>query len=481
MIARHTLTYVGSRVVAAVLNMASLAAFTRLAPVETYGSYLFVLSWAIVLYAATCQWPRMAMFALYEEARAPAQVGTVFRLILGFLALAALGAGGAVALGLTDARIAACIVAATFGMAVSEVVVEVARARLAAEAVGLSVVLRGLLTLALGSLALRLTQDPLSLVLAVVLAYLLACLPAAYAIRALLREASGSAAEARRLVAYGWPLILSLGLASLAQTIDRLIIGRTIGPEELGAYGAIGDLLRQSFVVFGEGIALSFIAIAKREAREHGMDTARPVLRQAALALAFVGAFGAVFFLDFDELIVSILLGAQFREAALSLVPIFVAASVATMFRAYYFGQVIFFATSSLLEAFASGTMLVAVAGLSVVLIPVRGVEGAAIALAVGQVLACLVFVLGARWQGGGRASEAVRMPLPLPEIAWIALSALATYAALVAIGSAPGAAGPAGTALRLALLALAAAATAWRFDIAGIAQVLGRRSRRAA
>ena len=33
---------------------------TRLAPVETYGLYLLILSWALVLYGATCQWPKFA-------------------------------------------------------------------------------------------------------------------------------------------------------------------------------------------------------------------------------------------------------------------------------------------------------------------------------------------------------------------------------------------------------------------------------------
>ena len=44
MIARHSLIYVGSRGFAAALNMASVAVFTRLAPVESYGTYLYVLA-----------------------------------------------------------------------------------------------------------------------------------------------------------------------------------------------------------------------------------------------------------------------------------------------------------------------------------------------------------------------------------------------------------------------------------------------------
>ena len=469
MIARHTITYLGSRAVAAALNMAALASFTRLAPVEVYGSYLFVLSWALVLYGATCQSPKFAFFALYDDARAPGQIGTLARLLLGSLVLAAICATLATAFGFAEPAFAAAVVAACAGMMVFEGTLEVARTRLAVEAVALSVVTRGVLVLALGCIALRLTNDPIDLVLAVALANALAAIPAGRFVWPLVREGHGSLIEAKKLIAYGWPLVLSFGIAALAQTIDRLIIGKWVGADELGAYGAIGDFLRQSFVVFGESIALSMISIAKREAREGGVASAKPVLRDAARAIALVGAFGAVAILSFDDVLVSVLLGPGYREAAKALAPILVAASVFMLFRSYYFGQVIYFTGSSSLDAIASGVLLVTTGGLSLALIPSRGAEGAAIALAAGQGLACLVFILGSR--------GAMRMPVPVFDIATITACALATGLALRAIDVFAGA-GPAAIVLKLALLVLCAAGAAWRFNVIGIADTVSRWSR---
>ena len=473
MIARHTLTYVGSRAVAAAVNMASLAVFTRLAPRETYGTYLLILSWALVLYGATCQWPKFAFFALYEEARAPAQIGTVARLLLATVTLAALGAAAATALDLVSARIAAGVVASVLGMVLFEGTIEIARTRLAAESVAVSVVARGVLVLGLGSGVLALTGDPLDLVLAVAAANALAALPAAVSVGPLILRGHGSRREARRLLAYGWPLVLSFGIAALAQTIDRLIIDRTLGAGELGAYGAVSDFLRQSFVVFGESIALSMVSIAKRDARHGGMAAAAPVLRDAARALTLVAAFGTVFILTFDDLLIAALFGPSYRAAALALAPVVVAASICTMFRAYYFGQIIYFTQSSALDAVASGVLLVAVAGLSLALIPAYGVTGAAVAVAVGQALACLVFVLGVK----GR----IRMPVPLLDIALITACALATAAAVSGVDLLTAGRSPLGIALKLALLAAGAGAAAWRFNIIGLAETLARRTRRAA
>ena len=88
------------------------------------------------------------------------------------------------------------------------------------------------------------------------------------------------------------------------------------------------------------------------------------------------------------------------------------------MFRSYYFGQVIYFTQKSQLDAVASLTLLVAIGGLSALLIPRYGVEGAAIAMATGQALACLVFIVGSR--------ERFRMPVPLRDLATMARAGFA-------------------------------------------------------
>ena len=468
MIVRHSLIYVGSRGFAAGLNMASVAVFTRLAPVESYGTYLYVVSWALVLYGATCQWPKFAFFALYDEARAPAQVGTVVRILGGTLLLAGFGSVLAVALGLVSAATATAILALAFGTTLFEGATEIARTRLQAGAVAASVMSRAVLILGLGSLALHLSADPLHLAFAVAAANAVAALPAA-ATTAPMMPGRGSRAEALRLFAYGWPLVLSFGTAALAQSLDRLIIAKTVGPAGLGAYGALADFLRQSFIVFGEAISLSLISIAKREARAGDMSGALGVLSDAARAMTLIAAFGAVFFLAFDDVVVTILLGPDYRAEARQLAPVLILASILMMFRAYYFGQVIYFTRSSRLEAAAAFATLVAVAALSLLLIPRLGATGAALAFAGGQSAACLVLVFCA-----GRAGTT--MPLPLADMAGIAGIALACAAVNAGIGLVPGGLMVPGQILRLVLLAASAGAAAWRYDVLGFAGAIRHR-----
>ncbi|WP_342166756.1 lipopolysaccharide biosynthesis protein [Methylobacterium sp. SD21] len=468
MIARHSLIYVGSRGVAAALNMASVAVFTRLAPTEIYGSYLYLLSWALVLYGATCQWPKFAFFALYDEARASAQIGTVVRLLGGSLLLAAAAAGLAALLGLIAPPAAGAILMLALGFVLFEGSTEIARTRLAAGAVAAAVLCRAVLMLTLGSIVLKATGDPVDLAMAIAAANALGSLPALVTIAPLMRG-SGSRDEALRLLAYGWPLVLSFATAALAQSLDRLIIAKTVGPAGLGAYGAIADFLRQSFIVFGEALALSLMSIAKREARLGGMAAASSVLCDAARSMTAIAAFGAVFFLCFDDLVVTILLGPGYREEARRLAPVLILASILMMFRSYYFGQVIYFTRTSRLEAAAALATLVTVATASLLLIPKLGAMGAALAFAGGQAAACLVLVVGAK-----RAGTA--MPLPLPDMAGILVAALAAGLAVIGIGLLPGGTQPPGQVLGMLILGAAFVAVAWRLDMLGLAGAIRRR-----
>ena len=477
MLARHTVTYVGSRAVAAALNLAAVAVFTRLAPVESYGTYLYIMSWALVLYGATCQWPKFAFFALYDEARGADQVDTVVRILAGTLVLMAAASGIAVALGLVEAHMAGAIVAAACGMTLFEGATEIARTRLAANPVALSVVSRAVLLISLGSLSLKLSGDPVHLALAVALANCVAAIPAGLAVRPMM-GGHPSLAEARRLLAYGWPLVMSFGIAALAQTADRLVIGKTIGTAELGAYGAVADFLRQSFLVFGEGVALSMISIAKRDARRGDRTGAEAVLADAARTLTVIAAFGTAFLLSFDDLVIGVLLGPAYRTQALALAPILVAASVMMMFRAYYFGQVIYFTRTSHLDAVASFAMLAVVSVVSLVLIPRLGVAGAALAFALGQATGCAVFILGTRF-GPGRGGP--RMPLPLADLATIVGIALACWAAVALLGLLPGGDRIPLEILKLLVLTAGFAAAAWRFNVAGLAEGIRGLRRRVA
>jgi hypothetical protein len=148
--------------------------------------------------------------------------------------------------------------------------------------------------------------------------------------------------------------------------------------------------------------------------------------------------------------------------------PLLIAASIFLMLRSYYFGQVIYFSASSRLDAVASVTLLVAIAGLSAVLIPPYGIAGAAMAVVLGQVLACLVFMIGDR--------TGIRMPVPWRDIAEIGATALGCWIAIASIDAATAGRTAPTVILELVILLFGVGTMAWRFDTLGVAGLFRRR-----
>ena len=138
------------------------------------------------------------------------------------------------------------------------------------------------------------------------------------------------------LFRYGWPLLLAFGVSALAHNIDRLLLAAWVGTRELGPYGASADLIKQTFFVFGESIALAFVSLAKRSAAVGDHGQASEVLEMTFNSLFTVAAFGTAFFVSFGPFVFNLAFGPEFARASSNYVPILVLANVFVMLRAFY-------------------------------------------------------------------------------------------------------------------------------------------------
>lgn len=419
MIERHVSFYMGSRIFAAAVNLASVAVFARLAGPERYGEYLVAFAWAYVVHGFAVQWIRFSFFALYDPDRVNEQISTTIAMLVVSLLLIVLGATALVATGAVSVSIITAAGCLAVALGIYDSAHEIGRTRLLAGSVAATVISRAVLTLAFGVIALKLYHSMLALAVAVALAHLMATLPLLRHILPHLDSAQ-SLKQARAYVDYGWPLSLSFGVTSLGQNADRLLLEHWAGALAVGPYGAVSDLIRQSMVVVSEAIAGAYIAIAKSAAASGDDARAREVLSHAFRAYTAVAAFGSAFILRFERLIIDTLLGESFRAPVESLVPFFVVTSVLIIFRSFYFGQVIFFARTSRPDLTASIVLVVVVAVLSWLLIPRHGAMGAVIAALTGQIVSMGVYYFASR--------HLYAMPIPWRDVAGICGLALAAY-----------------------------------------------------
>jgi O-antigen/teichoic acid export membrane protein len=464
MITEHALLYLGSRVFAAAANLAAVAIFTRLAASDVYGGYLLIFSWAFVIYGFFGQWLGAAFFAVYEHETAAAQIGMLGRLLIG----AVLGAGALIlavaAAGLVPWPVAGALFLVVSALSLFITMMEAGRTQLEARLVSIMLVARAVLIVTFGALALLSGGGALALAAALAAANIVAALPGLVRLAPHLVEAPNAAAL-RRFLDYGWPLVIAFGVTALGQNVDRLILAHAVGTAELGSYGATSDFLKQSFGVISEAIVLAVVSIAKN-AQIRGDDAAaRGTLEDAFRALAVTVFFGAVFIMTFADELVQIVFGPDFRDTARMLVPALIAANGVLIFRAFYFGQSIYFGQSSRNEVIASALMFSLAGALSFMLIPRYGVFGAAWATTCGQIAACSVFLVARP-----------RMPIPFASLLGIVTAAGLVLAAEVMLDHA--ALGvPARIAAKLAVFAAAVVFVIRHFNILGLRDFAGGRT----
>jgi len=281
----------------------------------------------------------------------------------------------------------------------------VAGTLLNARGASLSMIIRTVLMIGFGSASLYAGGGARGLAVAIAVAHLIAAAPS-LATFSNVRLSHFFRAASWHIVSYGWPLLLSFGVTALGQSIDRLLLAHYLGLATLGPYGVVADVLRQSFTVLGEAIILSLVTVAKTQANRGDQQAANQTLQMAFNACLAAASFGAAFFIVFGHVVLQAILQPEFIAPTRGLIPILAIAFAFATMRNFYFAQVIYFTNASYLDLVVALLFLVVSTALSVVLVPADGPQGAAIALMVACVVACVAFmVLGRRWY---------RMPIDL-------------------------------------------------------------------
>jgi O-antigen/teichoic acid export membrane protein len=423
------LLYLFARAISAAGNLFAVAVFSRMAGPAEYGHYVLIFAWSLIVYGFGTQWMRFAYFGVYHHTRYGEYVASLGRLLgagllIVAIVLAALGLSG-----LFEPSFLVAVFGLVCGITVYEAAFEVARTLQNARGAALSMILRTVLTVVFGSASLYIGGGARGLAIAIALAHVIAAVPS-LATFSSVRLSQSSRAASLHIVSYGWPLLLSFGVTAVGQSIDRLLLAHYLGLATLGPYGVVADVLRQSFTVLGEVIILSLVTIAKQYANEGNHEAADKTLKKAFNAVLAAACFGAAFFVVFGDFVLQAILNPEFVAPMRDLVPILAVAFAFMTMRNFYFGQVIYFTNASYLELVVSLTFLLASTLLSFVLIPAEGPYGAALALMVACMVACLAFVLlGRRWY---------KMPIDvtalgvLPSLALILIAAAYTISGLV-------------------------------------------------
>lgn len=234
--------------------------------------------------------------------------------------------------------------------------------------------------------------------------------------------------EARHMMQYGFPVSASLILTLALYTADRFLIAHYLDEAQAGAYHAgyslASRLLDVVFIWFGAAGGPAMV-----HALENGGETAlKATARQQIMTMCFVlfPAVGGLIMVA--PSLGSLLIGEHLRQQALSVTPLITLGALMSGLNTYYFLQAFTLARKTRLLVVAMAIPSVSNIALNIVLIPMMGLMGAALA-------AWISFSLGlmGSWLLG---LNTLRLPVPLWSLGKIAACVVVMMAALSVLPS---------------------------------------------
>ncbi len=386
MMFRQISTYMIANAVSALFGFVSVVLFTRMLSPHEYGIYVVGTGVAGVISTLLFGWIKFSVLRFDSEGGTKDVRTTALCTYAGLMLLSPLVIVVTWLIAEDSSTYVVPAVFVAFMVGLFEFVQEVFRSRQQTGAYMWSVILRAVLTLVFSAgLVMVFGMGGQGLLVSVGCSYLVTLLVYAPGVWRRPRH-SFDAGLLKDMLRFGLPMTASSFIFVLHTVLDRIIIVAYIGETAAGVYGAAADLVRQIILFPGVAIGSATIPVAIRllandghkATNRHLMETAEvllTVLMPMVVGLALVAPGFA-----------SLILGAEFRDAAATLIPILV---FAWLFRSisYQFVHVSFQLAKKPGLMGAQGLIILAINIIGMlVLVPRFQLVGAAWALLIAEI-----------------------------------------------------------------------------------------------
>jgi O-antigen/teichoic acid export membrane protein len=427
MINFYALIYLVAYMVPAFIGAVALILFTHLLSPAEYGVYVIGSSIAGILSAMFFSWVRLSV-ARYQASSPGLDLRPEATIAYGMTALAVICLAP-LAIFVVRPGVGLGVLAASvfFALAFSafDITVEFKRAQLNPLRFTAITVLRSLLSLLLGYVAIKLGGGGLGLLLASGAGFLIANVLSWQSDPAKpLRDFS--VAHLTQFARYGLPFSLGALTNALHTSLDRLGVAYLLGQSAAGYYGLAADIPRQIVNLIASSVASAVFPITFRSLAESGPAAARERLKEGAeLVLALI-APAAVWLGLCADLVATTLLGRDFQAGVIALLPLLAVGRMCGAFNQYYLQVSFQLAEKPMLQVAHDVSVLLANVALLVPLTLAFGLPGTAMAALIAEAFGILIGM----WLS--------RRAFPLPVNGWgiarvfasTAVMSLMTYAA---------------------------------------------------
>ncbi len=400
MLVRHSAIYVLARGGPGLINFLALVLYTRLLTPEQYGQYALVLAGLGLAQVVGFQWLGLCLARFLPANRdAPERFLSEIKFLFAVLALVFSAVGLVVALLWPDPvwqRLVALAVPLLTAYAWFELNLIHAAAALKPSLYGRINLTKSAVALALGSLLAWLGLGAYSPLWGLLLGVSLATLVSGRRVWRGVKLIRPDPEKTKKLLAYGIPLAANFALVWVVASSDRFLLGWLLDVGSAGQYAVGYDLAQHSIGMLLMIVNLAAYPLAVHALERGGMEAARDQLRKngaVIFSLAFAAAAGVAVL---APLLGGLLLGVEYRDTTVELLPWVALAAALSGLKAYYFDIAFHLGRATVKLVWISvGASIVNVI-FNLIWIPHYGILGAAYA----TVLTYAVGTVASAWLG---------------------------------------------------------------------------------
>jgi len=333
----YALIYLVAHLVPALIGFFALILYTHLLSPAEYGVYVIGISLSGIVSALFFTWVRLSV-ARYQAKSPDLDLRTEAVVAYGLTAivvacltpLAIFIAGPHFGFGIIAASVFVALAYTAF-----DIGLEFKRAQLNPLRFTTITVLRSLLSLMLGYVAIMLGGGGLGLLVAFGTSFLIAGTLSVQSNPAKSFRLF-SVAHLPQFIRYGLPFSLGALTIALHNAMDRLGVAYLLGQSAAGYYGLAADLPRQVINLLASSVASAMFPITFRSLAETGAAAARERLEEGAEIMLALIAPAAVWLGLCANLVAGTLLGSEFQTGVVTLLPLLAVGRLCGAFNQYY-------------------------------------------------------------------------------------------------------------------------------------------------
>jgi O-antigen/teichoic acid export membrane protein len=395
MIFKHSLSYFLSKVIPGFIEILAIAIYTRLLGESEYGLYALVLGGVLLLDMSLFSWIRLSLVRFWPKYEEKELLSTLI-VLFSVIALITVLGGLSITVFLGYSEHLGIVLSALFllwSKSWFELHLDTERSRLEPYRYRILTIVRSVISVFLGGMFAYMNYGAVGILTGMAAGTLITFFFFGRKRWGGVSFRLAGGIPLKPLLQYGIPFTLSLSIGFLVNSADRYMIAMIESVESSGLYAAGYDLPGKILSMIFVSLSLAATPLVMRSYEHEGTERTTKLLRKYFSLSCSILVPSCIGIIILTENIATVLLGQQFREAAIDLLPLIAIGTLLAGTKSYYVDLSFQLANRTRVQVWIAVIAFGVNIGLNIWWIPKFGIIGAAY-----STIATFIVSVGISW-----------------------------------------------------------------------------------